>query len=150
MGNLSAREAERFYTLIEPSGDCLIYNGSLDRDGYGMFFLRDKNRRAHRVAWFDKFGEIPEGLVVNHTCRRRNCVNHQHLQTVTRTENSKRDSTSVAYINSQKTRCPRGHEYDKTVMWGGKPQRVCTPCTNTRQAINRKRRAQSPRAQINV
>jgi hypothetical protein len=128
MSNLSATERLRFDSKWEQRGQCHVWTGPLDKDGYGTFYLRRRGRRAHRVAWFDANGPIPEGMVTNHSCRNRACVNVQHLRLLTAVENSMQDSTSIPYLNSRKTACPRGHAYDKRVTYAGKTQRVCSTC----------------------
>jgi hypothetical protein len=129
MAFLTEAERLRFDSKWLTVGDCRIWQGPLDRDGYGNFYLRRKGRRAHRVAWYSLHGEIPEGMVVNHTCRHRACVNPQHLNLLTAAENALRDSSNVSYINSQKTHCPRGHEYDMRLRKpNGRTQRGCSTC----------------------
>lgn len=129
MGNLSAPEIARFKSRIRKDGDCHTWTGPLDKDGYGTFYLRRKNRRAHRVAWYDMHGEIPEGMVINHVCRNRACVNAQHLQVVTIRENTLKDSTTVSAINARKTHCKYGHPFDRTYRKSkGGFQRYCSIC----------------------
>lgn len=123
-GGPTPEEIKRFNSKCVKSGDCLIWTDHKDKDGYGMIRFRRANRRAHRLALWLIGRPIPEGHVVNHVCRRRDCVNPQHLRTLSPSENSMRDSTSNGYINSQKTHCPRGHEYDRKY---GK-QRYCSQC----------------------
>jgi hypothetical protein len=121
---LTDREAARFASKHRKQGGCWIWQGALDEDGYGTFYLRRMNRRAHRVAWFSARGDLPQGMVVNHTCRNRACVNPQHLQAISASEHALRDTTSICYVNSQKTICPKGHPYDRKY---GK-QRYCSIC----------------------
>lgn len=122
--NLPPKDWARFHSKLKVVGDCQLWTGQLDKDGYGTFFFHRKNRRAHRVAYYAAFGPIPPDMVVNHVCRQRTCQNPQHLQLLTRTQNNMKDCASVGYINSQKTHCKNGHPYDRHY---GK-QRYCSKC----------------------
>lgn len=123
------KEMQRFNQKWIKSGDCHLWLGALDSDGYGTFYFRQKNRRAHRVGWFISHGAVGNDLVINHTCRNRHCVNPQHLQRVTQTVNALKDSCSIAYINSQKTQCKRGHDYDRLrIKPNGRTERGCSIC----------------------
>jgi hypothetical protein len=125
--NMTPEEQARFMGKVAetPTG-CWLWQGPLDRDGYGSFFFRRRNRRAHRVGYFLQHGPISAGLLINHTCRNRHCVNPQHLEAVDARTSALKDTSSPAYVNSQKTHCPRGHHYDRQY---GK-QRYCSVCQN--------------------
>jgi hypothetical protein len=122
--NLTPNEEQRFRSKYVISNGCWLWQGPLDKDGYGSFYFRRKNRRAHRVGWYSFNGEIPEGMVVNHFCGNRHCVNPQHLELLTVRDNALKDSRAIGAINARKTHCPRGHEYDRTY----RGQRVCSIC----------------------
>ena len=41
---------------------------------------------AHRQTWQDKYGPIPDGLLIHHTCGNHSCVNVDHLVAVSKAE----------------------------------------------------------------
>lgn len=122
--NMNEKEYARFTSKYHVENDHYLWDSPLDRDGYGSFYFRRRNRRAHRVAWWNMFGDIPAGYVINHKCMVRHCVNPQHLEMITVKENNLKDSKSICAINARKTHCSRGHEFDRVY---GK-QRYCSIC----------------------
>ena len=58
--------------------------------GYGVFSLGEGGRkmRAHRFAYETFVGPIPSGMLVDHACRNRSCVNPSHLRLVNRVQNA--------------------------------------------------------------
>jgi len=71
---------ERFWSKVNVAGpsECWLWTGA-KAYGYGMFHFNGALRRAHRVAYTISKGDIPEGLLVRHTCDVRSCVNPAHL-----------------------------------------------------------------------
>lgn len=48
--------------------------------GYGRAWLsRTREVRAHRLAWIQKWGWLPDGLYVCHRCNNKRCINVDHL-----------------------------------------------------------------------
>lgn len=150
-GALTDAELGRFRAKFTKIGQCFIWTGAPDRDGYGSFWFRGANRRAHRMAWYIQNGEIPDGMVVNHTCRNRACVNHQHLQVVTPRENVLSDSSSLSYINSQKRTCPEGHPYDRVETNGsGRKARVCSVCRLAKRRASKRAAYHRAKAAVRI
>lgn len=111
---------------------CLVWTGTLNNEGYGHISVDGRVRLAHRIAYELAVGPIPEGLVLDHLCRTRACVEPTHLEAVTSRENVMRSRITLASINSAKTHCPQGHAYDEanTYIWHGKGYtgRICKAC----------------------
>ncbi|MDX3575967.1 HNH endonuclease signature motif containing protein [Streptomyces sp. FL07-04A] len=142
---------DRIMAKVSKSANgCWIYTGTLDKDGYATFSMHGVGtRRVHRLMYEAKVGSIPEGMEIDHLCRVRNCVNPEHLEAVTRRENSLR-SESFAAINARKTHCIHGHEFTSENTYT-KPNghRQCRQCgreataryfATTGRARDRKRR----------
>ena len=75
-----------------PWSGCWIWMGALSANGYGNIHVRPKNIVAHRYFYEYAKGPVPSGLDLDHLCRVRCCVNPDHLQPVTRSENLRRGS----------------------------------------------------------
>jgi hypothetical protein len=80
---------ERFLRKIEPvPSGCWLWSGGTDPTGYGRFCVADSRMSyAHRYSYEFFTSAIPTGYDIDHLCRVRNCVNPDHLEAVTRSEN---------------------------------------------------------------
>lgn len=96
--------------MKELVGECMLWARAVDNNGYGraryMVFGKPTNITAHRMLYEDKYGEIPKGMVLDHLCRTKRCINPDHLEPVTNRENIIR-----GVKRDLKTHCINGHDW---------------------------------------
>lgn len=76
---------------VEDAQGCHVWQRARNNRGYGVIWFDGKLRLAHRVAWFLEHGAWPRpGLVVDHICENKACVNPAHLRELTSGANIQR------------------------------------------------------------
>lgn len=127
---------------------CFLWIGTINKNGYGKLSYSRNGKRyvkwAHRVSYETYVGKIPEGLDLDHKCRVRCCINPNHLEPVTRSENSKRGISGEVVRERRKNVhfCKNGHLYSDENVRKNKHSnaRVCKECQ--RLAMRRYRERQ--------
>lgn len=100
-GRLRRPPEERFWPKVNTDGPlptwapflgpCWLWTSQMDFDGYGTLKMPSgRLLRVHRFSYEINVGPIPGGLVIDHLCRVRHCVNPAHLEAVTALENWRR------------------------------------------------------------
>src|SRR5438552_3933780 len=79
-----ATESKRFWSKVDRSGGptaCWPWTAGTDKQGRGIFWVKDldKNVLAHRLAWEDKRGAIPDGNRCRQDCGNFICCNDAHM-----------------------------------------------------------------------
>lgn len=75
-------------TERDVSTGCLVWTGAKFRGGYGNIRVNGQNVYAHRYAWERANGPVPEGMMVDHVCHNRPCVEVSHLRPATASQNA--------------------------------------------------------------
>ena len=135
------------YTAI--MDDCIEWTGSVDRDGYGKLEKWHNGKRvqfAHRWAYIQAHGDIPEGMCVRHKCDNRPCINPDHLEVGTHADNMQDRLARGNHPLASATHCKNGHEFtEENTLWstpkGRNPRRSCRTCNRVRMRKHRTKSA---------
>lgn len=115
---------------------CHVSTYSTASHGYAQIGWHDETGRrgttAHRAAWTAVFGQIPDGMTIDHVCHNRRCVNVAHLRQLTNFENARRTDGRDWPLGE----CINGHPNSELVKWAGRWK-----CRECRRQWQRNRRA---------
>lgn len=91
------QQADRFWSHVDKSGECWIWQLSTDKDGYGKFQVslprlrvgkqEQCHVRAHRLAYILTHGPVEDRLLILHSCDNPRCCRPDHLRPGTQLEN---------------------------------------------------------------
>jgi hypothetical protein len=129
----------RILKKTDRSGDCWLWTGYLDRDGYAIITVAERVMRAHRVSYATFVGEIGEGMEIDHLCRVRHCVRPEHLEPVSHRENVLRQLEATGSIGGQRPNslvtdgvCVAGHVMDEENTYSNGGRLYCRACHRER------------------
>jgi hypothetical protein len=124
---LTDDELTRFVSKFQvgPTGCWLWTAGKFD-SGYAAFWLRNKTRRGHIVAYEHCWGPVPAGLQLDHViCDTQHCVCPWHVVPTTPQINTQRRSDRRA----RNRFCPQGHPlYGDNLYIDPRGNRQCRVC----------------------
>lgn len=117
----TVREYLEFRSVVNEDTGCWNWTGSTNADGYATSRYTNYTGLAHRISYIEYVGEIPQGLQIDHLCNVRNCINPEHLEAVTRDENTRRrdERMRAADAESEKIRVkmPYAMSLDDLRVW---------------------------------
>ena len=107
---------------------CHVWLAAKSVGGYGRFTINRESFYAHRLAYAMKHGSVDSSLVIDHTCRNRDCVNPDHMELVSQAENVRRGLHGVL-----RTHCQHGHSLeDASTRSDHAGARRCRTCERER------------------
>jgi hypothetical protein len=125
--------------IPEPMSGCWLWIGKIGNTGYGTIarHIGDKKWKtvyAHRVSYELHRSQIPADFEIDHKCHNRACVNPDHLEPVTATENNARAFVNERLRLTRREWCRRAHRLTpENIYTSPRGQRMCRQCQRLRQ-----------------
>lgn len=120
--SIDAEDAIRKRT-INVNG-CMVWTGHLNVKGYGHININGSVVRVHRYVWEKANGPIPKGMVIDHKCHNRACLNLEHLRLATGYENqSNRSGANRNSTTGLRNVCLIKGKFQVRVHYQGKTHR---------------------------
>ena len=135
---------ERMFNNVNAlnSAQCWLWDGILNSEGYGVVRRTLKKKvyglLVHRISYYNTYGLIPEGYVVDHSChnpqtcvngfkcQHRRCYNPHHLCLLTRAENTKAGANPRANVGVCRNNLHAWTEDNVQIYASGK--KICVAC----------------------
>lgn len=112
----SRTDAERFWSKVDKTATCWNWVAS-KKSGYGNLKVGGVVVVSHRFSYELANGPIPAGMVVDHICLNRACVNPAHLRLASRKQNNE-------HLNPGRANNASGfrgaHWYERYGKWAAK------------------------------
>lgn len=89
----------------------------LNQDGYFRKRIDGKHVMYHRYAYEQEYGNIPEGIEVDHLCKNRACCNVNHLQLLTSSEHRSKDNIGRYSHKIEEAKQVSKDNPDKPMTW---------------------------------
>ena len=149
---------------IQPTGFCWLWTGKPNQGGYGVQHFQGKLWKAHRFVYTFLVGPIQDGLVLDHLCKVRICVNPDHLEPVTLPENVRRSKNmgkadtwvkrrDSPLLLSNRSHCSYGHDLAEVGVSvyrqrNKRTDRVCKQCEKIRRCKYKHKLGCAPTCEI--
>lgn len=160
LDKLNKQEAGRIlHNFAVDEDGCWIPIGCENREeqsGYSVARIWNgsyhKMVKLHRLFYLELKGAIPDGLVIDHLCRNRACVNPTHLEAVTQKENVRRGliargitkKPTKPKIKREEGKCKQGHELSNNTYITKSGYVLCKTC----RSVNNKRARQKRKGNV--
>jgi hypothetical protein len=101
---------ERFWNQVNKTDSCWLWNGYINKYGYGHVGQNGRPRRVHIVSWEWHNGrKVKDGFHIHHICKNKLCVNPNHLEELSANDHWDQTLNSIKDKKESRNYCKHGH-----------------------------------------